>query len=1087
MSEELIMLENDNINAEDLEQTIEAGETTEIVEVEAIEEIEIEVDEAVGWVGGDSTRHYSLSGRDESDQHPIGAITGLRAELDKIESLQTVYSDKKQQADYYKWQQDDNHEFPANPHGLFVSIYPETNNIQICNGDTDVIGVTVAEAAFVGGQEYIKADDGIKAGRDGNYCLVVYSGIANVMCETTVNVGDYVVSNSRGEAKKSDGDYGYLVTALSEINGIQHAIISLNIPSTLVQKTADSVKDLSKRMSNAEHNITSAINVANSAYALAKDTTENAEIDSEYLKDKIAEVLDKMDNVDEAIDNLGESINNACENAALARTIADNAVSEARQIGDDAYASANEAIAAIKDIGAGSTSWSKRLDAYSVGEYSQAYGLTWEQAKEALPIGIIHIPTVIHTETYDTYTQEFSIGYYYEWNGEQWSPSYSSAVNFSSVYIEGTNQTPFWVVTDADVEYNDITYNLGYLYKWESVAWSMTGASVAENTLARAVSTMHQTANELSMEVSDVKGSVAALNTRVDEKEATIQGLARWTGSEEGKYNIATTKVSADDEGASIALVVVKDGEDIELSGARIILNDSKKGSYIQLTADNINLDGYVTFTNLNSHEDGKTFIDGANIITNTIKAEQINTEGLHADYIEVLNDNNEIIFKADKENNFVQINAANIDGKLTADQIDVDSLSALSGDVGTLTAGIIQSSNYVSGESGLKLDLTNGTADITGRFTATEGTIGGWNIDGTKLGYKENATDTSYYSWIAPEGHQEGTDTTSYAVKIGSDFKVTKAGKVIAYNIEANGGKIAGWNASASTTQNGVVGKYLRSTDGKVGMWSASSSTTETINFWAGGTVSNSNSTTNNPPPFFVTNKGNLTAVGANLVDAKLTGNISIVKQATTSEGDYLSLNSIGGLQLRNNNNESSEKYKQKYTSLTSEEFVFDRWYPEGGGARDLSYRFTIYPIENVVNIGILNQDVGVNGYCKLIGTWNTDSGAAVTSDRNLKHNIELLDNKYTILFDNLIATRFKYNNGTSNRYHTGFIAQDVKQAIEKAGLDTNEFASYVTFGSGEEQTCGLRYEEFIPLCVDQIQKLKARVAELENKLIEQ
>ena len=96
-TEENIELETEEVvksevNAEDMEQSIETEESVEAVEVKTVEEIEIEVDEAVGWVGGDSTRHYSLYGRDEADQHPIGAITGLRTELDQIEKLQIVYS-----------------------------------------------------------------------------------------------------------------------------------------------------------------------------------------------------------------------------------------------------------------------------------------------------------------------------------------------------------------------------------------------------------------------------------------------------------------------------------------------------------------------------------------------------------------------------------------------------------------------------------------------------------------------------------------------------------------------------------------------------------------------------------------------------------------------------------------------------------------------------------------------------------------------------------------------------------------------------------------------------------------------------------
>ena len=58
---------------------------------------------------------------------------------------------------------------------------------------------------------------------------------------------------------------------------------------------------------------------------------------------------------------------------------------------------------------------------------------------------------------------------------------------------------------------------------------------------------------------------------------------------------------------------------------------------------------------------------------------------------------------------------------------------------------------------------------------------------------------------------------------------------------------------------------------------------------------------------------------------------------------------------------------------------------------------------------------------------------------------------------------------------------------AIQKAGLTTQDFAGYVEkLNEFNEIERYLRYGEFIALCVDQIQKLKKRVGELETQLIE-
>ena len=111
--------------------------------------------------------------------------------------------------------------------------------------------------------------------------------------------------------------------------------------------------------------------------------------------------------------------------------------------------------------------------------------------------------------------------------------------------------------------------------------------------------------------------------------------------------------------------------------------------------------------------------------------------------------------------------------------------------------------------------------------------------------------------------------------------------------------------------------------------------------------------------------------------------------------------------------------------------------------------------------------------------------SSDIITSDKNAKNSIKNISEQYGAIFDSLIPVSYKYNDGTSNRTHTGFIAQDVKAAIENAGLTTQDFAAYCDWSNKDGSTgCALRYEEFIALCVNEIQKLKKRVIELESKV---
>lgn len=119
------------------------------------------------------------------------------------------------------------------------------------------------------------------------------------------------------------------------------------------------------------------------------------------------------------------------------------------------------------------------------------------------------------------------------------------------------------------------------------------------------------------------------------------------------------------------------------------------------------------------------------------------------------------------------------------------------------------------------------------------------------------------------------------------------------------------------------------------------------------------------------------------------------------------------------------------------------------------------------------------VRGYLK--GSWYNNSGASVTSDRRLKNSIMALTDNYSVLFDNLKPCVYKYNDGTSGRKHIGFIAQDVEDAIQKAGLTSLDAALVMDFpdGSGDAIKT-LRYEEIIGMLVREVQILKNKVAAL-------
>ena len=99
-------------------------------------------------------------------------------------------------------------------------------------------------------------------------------------------------------------------------------------------------------------------------------------------------------------------------------------------------------------------------------------------------------------------------------------------------------------------------------------------------------------------------------------------------------------------------------------------------------------------------------------------------------------------------------------------------------------------------------------------------------------------------------------------------------------------------------------------------------------------------------------------------------------------------------------------------------------------------------------------------------------------SSDRRRKSEISYELERYDAVFDGLCPASYRLSRHEGEGKHIGFVAQDVEQVLFAAGLERDDLAALVY----EDDVYALRYEEFIPLCVRQIQQLKARVAALEG-----
>lgn len=120
--------------------------------------------------------------------------------------------------------------------------------------------------------------------------------------------------------------------------------------------------------------------------------------------------------------------------------------------------------------------------------------------------------------------------------------------------------------------------------------------------------------------------------------------------------------------------------------------------------------------------------------------------------------------------------------------------------------------------------------------------------------------------------------------------------------------------------------------------------------------------------------------------------------------------------------------------------------------------------------------------------GIW-VNGGLITSSDLRLKENINSIEKASEFVYS-LKPVEYKMKDGS--RKHYGFIAQDVKQSLDKIGTDSALFIDPIvkpdwditdTEENEKEHYLALRYEEFIAPMVKTIQELNERIKVLEGK----
>ena len=196
-----------------------------------------------------------------------------------------------------------------------------------------------------------------------------------------------------------------------------------------------------------------------------------------------------------------------------------------------------------------------------------------------------------------------------------------------------------------------------------------------------------------------------------------------------------------------------------------------------------------------------------------------------------------------------------------------------------------------------------------------------------------------------------------------------------------------------------------------------------------------------------------------------KYTLTLSVVNPGSSSQYEYLLPSINGKFRLGN----SSYNFESVFTQCWAYGSNYIYW-------DNTSNKNIIPNSTNAVSLGTSSKQ-----YKNIYGQNIYVNGTAVSSDRRVKDDIKTLEERHIAFFKALRPVQFKYKEGDSGRTHTGFIAQEVEEAVEKAGMTSQDMAVVVKDPSDRYY---LRYEEIISVQTKVIQDLMAKVESLEARI---
>ncbi len=1090
--------------------------TVQVVEVEDAKLFTVDTFDAFNALGepNEQLKHQLLNGRDMSDQHPITAITGLRDELDSIEALQTIYSDKKQMADYYKWE--DGNKLQRNRVGYFVSLCEDVRNIKICSG-SNIFGVVIDSAAFVGGQDDIT--------RDITYGLVLYTGVAHVRCESDVNVGDCVISNAYGMARRTNNDYGCRVIAISEVLGVKYAVVVLNLSVDQIDLMGEDLKSFGVRMDNAEKNIITAMNTANEAYNKAG----NGGTASEEVIDNI------MSSLQGDIDAINGNASAANTVAGEAKAIANNAMAEVEVARAEAVAIANQALSdvsgAIADLDEATQEIRDSIDNADTKAQLAVDDLT-ELKQEMKPLsewkddkgnhsftGFVdkvdaHSATLADVAVWQGTVENGSIE---SIAGLKKRVSYNEAIldlvaNYTKENEDGTTTDGFaGLIAQVDENGSELSTLASYEYSDENGEVISSGLS----GLIQQVESNASTIKMLAGFEDDSVDSLGEIAITVNANKSAIDLLTSWQSDTSktiasteqiAKANQASIKqLTSADTNLQTSMTAIKqqsdeNGASIEFLAASVdkysVGEYSQSYGLTQSQANNILKDNIIYVPTINHSE---TFSD-------TNKTKEFTRSSYYmwnnGDWVEY--DNTVVFFNNGVPAPSDLLQYWYVDSNKAPDGYEPHTLytwqdeqwtkiSTLTGNATNRAISMIRQT-----QNEIALEVTNARGDFAGLNARLEedkeaytqmvasvvngdGKITGASIIAAVNDDKSSATITADHIVL-----------NGYTSNANGSFQIDKNGYLIASGATLTGGTI-------------TIGDKFKVNN--TGQLTASSATI------TGGTIKIGSN-------FEVKNTGKTYAR-----DMVLQGSVYLYDDA--NEKNIEAMYAGGGVIFPSavyfDKSATFQKDANFYrdiflqydtsaagngTSIWSGNSIYIS--TMGAAVHTTGHRRTIR-LSHIVNEKdddngrlqpCLNNAMGLGSAGLKWKEVYAGTGAINTSDRNVKNNIESLTDIYEQLFMKLLPTSFTFKDGTSGRTHIGFISQDVEAAMEELGMTSLDFAGFckdikMKDGLNGAETepdldengniqylYSLRYSEFIALNTHMIQKLSQRTIDLEERV---